>query len=86
MQLDHLKPESDDPLHDPPQGRLIGHFGVKGRRVRAYADLAVVELRAHGRADLTYESDLVWVCSYQGTPQSLLFRRVAPRPRGWYVR
>ena len=43
MQLDHLKPESDDPLHDSPQGRLIGHFGAKGRRVRAYADLAVVE-------------------------------------------
>jgi hypothetical protein len=86
VQLDHLKPESDDPLHDSPQGHLTCHFGAKGRRVAAYADLAVVELCAHSRAGLTYDSDLVCVCAYQGAPQSLLFRRGRAAPRGWYVR
>jgi hypothetical protein len=43
MHVDHFKPEPDDPLHDSPKRSLIWQFGAKGRRARAYDDIAVVE-------------------------------------------
>ena len=68
MQVDHFKTESDDPLHDSPKGSLIWQFGAKGRRARAYDDLAVVKFRAQCRAGLTCESDLVCLWSHQDYP------------------
>ena len=52
MHVDHLKPESDDPLHDSPKGSLIWQFGAKGRRARAYDDIAVLEFRGQCRTVL----------------------------------
>jgi hypothetical protein len=65
MHVDHFKPESDDPLHDSPKGSLIWQFGAKGRRARAYDDIAVVEFCAQCRTGLTCESDLVRLWSHQ---------------------
>jgi hypothetical protein len=59
VQVDHFKPEADDALHDSPEGSLIWQFGAKGRRVRAYDDLAVVELCVQYRTGLACESYFV---------------------------
>ena len=49
MNVDHFKPESDDPLNDSPKGSLIWQFGAKGRRARAYDNLAVVKFCSTGQ-------------------------------------
>jgi hypothetical protein len=65
MHVDHFKPESDDPLHDSPKGSLIWEFGAKGRRARAYDDIAVLEFCGQCRTGFTCESDLVRLWSHQ---------------------
>ncbi len=46
VQVDDFEPETGDPLHQPGQGPLIWQLGTEACRVRADADLAVVEFRA----------------------------------------
>jgi hypothetical protein len=46
VEVQYVKPETCDPLHETAQGDLIGQIGAQGRRVRADGDLAVVEFRA----------------------------------------
>jgi hypothetical protein len=75
-----LKSESDDPLHDSPEGSLIGQVGAKGGRVLAYGDLAVVEFCAQYRTGVTCEGYLVRVWSHRITPRSLLIRRANAAP------
>ena len=65
MHVNHFKPESDDPLHDSPKGSLIWEFGAKGRRARAYDDIAVLEFCGQCRTGLTCESDLIRLWSHQ---------------------
>jgi hypothetical protein len=65
MHVDHFKPQPDDPLHDSPKGSLIWQFGAKGRRARAYDDIAVLEFGGQCRTGLTCESDLVRLWSHQ---------------------
>lgn len=65
VHVGHRKTEADDPLHDSPEGCLIGDFGAKGRCGRSDDDLAVLEFCAHGRTGLARESDLVRVQSHQ---------------------
>jgi hypothetical protein len=65
MHVDHFKPEPDDPLHDSPKRSLIWQFGAKGRRARAYDDIAVLEFGGQCRTGLTCESDLVRLWSHQ---------------------
>jgi hypothetical protein len=46
VHIDDFKTEADDPLYKPGEGSLVGQLGAEGGRIRACADLAVVELRA----------------------------------------
>ena len=62
--MDYLEPESDDPLHDPPEGSLIWQLGAKGCRVRAHDDLAVVKFCVQCRTSLTHEGDLIRLRSH----------------------
>ena len=64
--MHYVKPETCDPLHETAQGDLIGQIGAQGCRVRADADLAVVEFRAQRRAHPANESDLVCLCWHHG--------------------
>jgi hypothetical protein len=41
VQLHHVEPEVNDPLHEPPQGRLVRQLGTKGCRVLAVNQRAV---------------------------------------------
>jgi hypothetical protein len=79
--VDHFKPESDDPLYDSPKGSLIWQLGAKGRRARAYDDLAVVKFCVQCRTGLTYESDLVRLWSHQDYASQSVdqARHAAPR-------
>jgi hypothetical protein len=65
VQVDHFKPEPDDPLNEPPEGSLIRQIGAKGCRVLADDNLAVIKFRAQGRTSLTRESDLIGLGSHQ---------------------
>jgi hypothetical protein len=84
VHVDHFKPESDDPLYDSPKGSLIRQFGAKGRRARAYDDLALVKFCAQCRTGLTCESDLVRLWSHQdyASQSADQARHAAPR---WVV-
>lgn len=62
-----FQPETDDPLHESPQGRLIRQLGAQGCRVRAYGHLAVVEFGTYGGACLTRESDVIHGHGHQAT-------------------
>jgi hypothetical protein len=62
VDVQYVKPETCDPLHETAQGDLIGQIGAQGRRVRADGDLTVVEFRAQCRAYPAGESDLVCLC------------------------
>ena len=57
--LDYLEPQVNDPEHESGEGCLVWQHGAKGRRGRAYRDLAVIELRAQGSARLAREGELV---------------------------
>ena len=59
MHLSNFEVEADDPLDEPGQRTLIRQIGAKGRCTRTQDDFAVVELRAHRRARLAREGDLV---------------------------
>ena len=59
MHVDQLEAEAGDPLHEAGKGPLIGQLSIKGCRIRAYGDLAVIEFRAQRRAGLARESDLI---------------------------
>jgi hypothetical protein len=71
VHVHYLQPEAGDPLHQPQESSLIGQFGPKGCRARAYDDLAIVEFRAQCGARLSRESDLVRLWSHQSQIQSL---------------
>lgn len=43
VQVHHLKPEADDPLHKPPQGCLVRQLRAQGCRARTYGHLAVIK-------------------------------------------
>lgn len=66
VEVQYVKPETSDPLHETAQGDLIGQIGAQGRRVRADGDLTVVEFRAQCRAHPAGESDLVCLCWHHG--------------------
>lgn len=71
MQVDHVKPEAGDPLHEPGKGPPIRQFSAQGRGAVAHGDLAVVELRRQRGARLTDESDLIRLWFHQDrAPQS----------------
>jgi hypothetical protein len=59
VHIDYFKTKADDPLYKPGEGSLVGQLGAEGGRIRACADLAVVELRAQRSAGLAAESDLI---------------------------
>jgi hypothetical protein len=59
VHVGQFKPEASDPLQEPGEGCLIGQFGAKGGRARAYGDLTVVEFRAYCGARLAPERYLV---------------------------
>jgi hypothetical protein len=65
VQVDHFKPEPDDPLHEPPESSLIRQLGAKGCRAGAHDNLAVIKFRAQGRTSLTREGDLIGSGSHQ---------------------
>src|SRR5690348_15803460 len=57
--IDAFMAEADDPLYMPGEGSLVGQQGEECVRIRACADLAVVELRAQRSAGVAAESDLI---------------------------
>lgn len=65
VQVDHFKPEPDDPLHEPPESSLIWQLGAKGCRAGAHDNLAVIKFRAQGRTSLTRDGDLIGSGSHQ---------------------
>lgn len=59
VHFDQFKPEIADPLHEPEEGRLIGHLGAKGRPARASDDRAVIKHSAQGVTRFPGEGDLI---------------------------
>jgi hypothetical protein len=64
-QVDHFKPEPDDPLHEPPESSLIWQLGAKGCRARVDDNLAVIKFGAQGRTSPTREGNLIRSGSHQ---------------------
>ena len=76
MHVHYFQPEAGDPLHQPEESSLIGHFGPEGGGARAYGDLAIVEFGEQCRSGLPGERDLVRLRLHQNEfPEAVWLRQ-----------